>query len=138
MNSVANKRPFVKPRKMFKRMVDEVGGPIQSSSAASEPRNLQQIYNVRKSKTAGKYVDDFTHLLSQVKESEFVNDRLLMALPYSTSSPQKNNSKICMNTFVPIPYVFSFFYRLYIKRRQFVRYKYLLQKFQNCPCRRSL
>lgn len=28
-------------------MVDEAGGPLHLSSAASEPRYLQQIYNVR-------------------------------------------------------------------------------------------
>lgn len=37
-----------KPKKLFKSMVDEAGGPFHASSAASEPRNLQQIYNVRK------------------------------------------------------------------------------------------
>lgn len=35
-------------------MVDEAGGPLHSSSAASEPRNLLQIYNVRKQKKAEK------------------------------------------------------------------------------------
>jgi len=63
-----------KPRKIFKTMMDEVGGPLYSSAAASEPRNLQQIYNVRKAKNAEKNADDFTHLLSQVKESSFVHD----------------------------------------------------------------
>ena len=63
-----------KPRKMFKTMMDEAGGQLYSSAAASEPRNLQQIYNIRKGKKAEKCADDFTHLLSQVKESSFVHD----------------------------------------------------------------
>ena len=63
-----------KPQKMFKTMMDEVGGPLYSSAAASEPRNLQQIYNIRKAKNAEKNADDFTHLLGQVKESSFVHD----------------------------------------------------------------
>ena len=43
-----------KPQKMFKTMMDEVGGPLYSSAAASEPRNLQQIYNIREAKTQRK------------------------------------------------------------------------------------
>lgn len=32
-----------KPRRVFKNLVDDAGGPRFSSSASSEPRNLQQI-----------------------------------------------------------------------------------------------
>jgi hypothetical protein len=36
----------MKPRKTFKRLMDEVGGQLHSRSASDEPRNIQQIYNV--------------------------------------------------------------------------------------------
>ncbi|CAC5407973.1 unnamed protein product [Mytilus coruscus] len=45
-----------KPRQLFKKLVDDAGGPLYSSSASSEPRNLQQIYNIRSS-TKGCYKD---------------------------------------------------------------------------------
>lgn len=43
-----------KPKTLFKSMVDEAGRPLLPSSAASESRNLQQIYNVRKQKKLKK------------------------------------------------------------------------------------
>jgi hypothetical protein len=90
-NSKNKKRPFfktspdvlqyikeeplsAKPRRVFKELIDVAGGPLYSSSSSSEPRNLQQIYNVRKTKRTDDKADDFTHLLSQVKESSFVHD----------------------------------------------------------------
>lgn len=63
-----------KPRKVFKSPMDFVEGPLYSASASSEPRNLQQIYSVRKSQTASKKTDDLIHLVSQIKESSFVHD----------------------------------------------------------------
>jgi len=63
-----------KPRRVFKEFIDVAGGPLYSSSASSEPCNLQQIYNVRKIKRTDDKADDFTHLPSQVKESSFVHD----------------------------------------------------------------
>lgn len=53
-----------KPKKLFKSMVDEAGGPLHSSSAASEPRNLQQIYNVRKQIKAEKKTLMSLHIYS--------------------------------------------------------------------------
>ena len=65
---------LAKPRRVFKELMDVAGGPLHSSSASSEPCNLQQIYNARKTKRTDDKGLDFTHLLSQVKESSFVHD----------------------------------------------------------------
>ena len=43
-----------------------------STSAASEPRNVKQIYNIRSSQKPKP--DEFTHLVSQIKEDSFVRE----------------------------------------------------------------
>ena len=58
-----------KPRRVFKELIVVAGEPLHSSSASSELRNLQQIYNARKTKRTDDKGHDFTHLLSQVKET---------------------------------------------------------------------
>ncbi|CAC5419045.1 unnamed protein product [Mytilus coruscus] len=64
-----------KPRKMFKTLVDDAGGPLYSPSASCELRNLQQSYNViRCQHAAKKKTDQFMHLISQVKEDNFLHD----------------------------------------------------------------
>ncbi|KAK3087353.1 hypothetical protein FSP39_004988 [Pinctada imbricata] len=90
-NSKGAKRPFYKtdpvvlenikeepleskPKRLYSRLMEESGGPLLSGSASTEPRNLQQIYSMRKVKKETGKEDDFTHLLSQVKESAFVHD----------------------------------------------------------------
>ncbi|CAC5376437.1 unnamed protein product [Mytilus coruscus] len=63
-----------KPRQLFKKLVDDAGGPLYSSSASSEPRNLQQIYNIRSSTKAATKTDQLTHLVAQIRESTFVHE----------------------------------------------------------------
>jgi hypothetical protein len=57
-----------KPRSLFKKLVDDAGGPLYCKSASSEPRNLQQIYNVRKSTKASSKMDQLAHLMIQIQK----------------------------------------------------------------------
>ena len=61
-----------KPRKTFKKLLEDCGGPVYSGSASVEPRNLQQLYNLRKS--ARPVSDDISQLIVQIKSDPFVHD----------------------------------------------------------------
>ena len=63
----------MKPRNTFKRLMDEAGGPLHSRSASDEPRNIQHIYNARKSFQPSK-PDDITSLIAKAKNDPFVHD----------------------------------------------------------------
>ena len=63
-----------KPKRVYTQLMEDSGGPLYSTSASTEPRNVQQIYSIRKALKESQKEDDFTHLLSQVKESAFVHD----------------------------------------------------------------
>jgi len=95
-----------KPRRVFKNLVDDAGGPLFSSSASSEPRNLQQIYNVKRSQDAAKRTDDFMHLISQVKEDSFVHDLTIdsNSIQYVLISEKQLND---MNNCCTHPFTFS-------------------------------
>ncbi|CAC5415327.1 unnamed protein product [Mytilus coruscus] len=73
-NNIKEETRETKPRQLFKNLVDDAGGPLYSSSASSEPRNLQQIYNIRSSTKAATKTDQLTHLLAQIRESTFVHE----------------------------------------------------------------
>ena len=51
-----------------------MGGSLHTTSASSEPRNLQQIYNIRSSTKASSKTDQMTHLWAQIKDSTFVRE----------------------------------------------------------------
>jgi hypothetical protein len=53
-------------------LMDKAGGPLMATSAASEPRNVKQIYDIRSSQKPKP--DEFTHLVSQIKEDFFVRE----------------------------------------------------------------
>ena len=61
-----------KPKRLFKTLVDQAGGPLYTTSAASEPRNMKQIYNIRASQR--QKPDDFLHFVSQMKDDSFVRN----------------------------------------------------------------
>jgi hypothetical protein len=63
----------MKLRNTFKRLMDEAGGPLHSRSASDEPRNIQHIYNARKSFQPSK-PDDITSLIAKAKNDPFVHD----------------------------------------------------------------
>ncbi|CAC5423635.1 WAC [Mytilus coruscus] len=46
LDNIKEETRETKPRRLFKKLVDDAGGLLYSSSASSEPRNLQQIYNI--------------------------------------------------------------------------------------------
>ncbi|CAC5410623.1 unnamed protein product [Mytilus coruscus] len=74
LDNIKEETRETKPRQLFKKLVDDAGGPLYSSSASSEPRNLQQIYNIRSSTKAATKTDQLTHLVAQIRESTFVHD----------------------------------------------------------------
>ncbi|CAC5363287.1 unnamed protein product [Mytilus coruscus] len=74
LDNIKEETRETKPRQLFKKLVDDAGGPLYSSSASSEPRNLQQIYNIRSSTKAATKTDQLTHLVAQIRESTFVHE----------------------------------------------------------------
>ncbi|CAG2227272.1 unnamed protein product [Mytilus edulis] len=74
LDNIKEETRETKPRRLFKKLVDDAGGPLYSSSASSEPRNLQQIYNIRSSTKAATKTDQLTHLVAQIRESTFVHE----------------------------------------------------------------
>jgi hypothetical protein len=63
-----------KPRRLFKKLVDDTDGSLYTTSASSEPRHLQQIYNIRSSTKASSQSDQMTHLWAQIKDNTFVRE----------------------------------------------------------------
>jgi hypothetical protein len=72
LNDIKQEAQHAKPKRLFKALMDKAGGPLMSTSAASEPRNVKQIYNIRSSQKPKP--DEFTHLVSQIKEDSFVRE----------------------------------------------------------------
>ena len=70
------------PKNIFKAIEDDVGGPVNAPSASEEPRNLQQIYNVRRSEKRKRENEDESQLgqlISQIQENEFVRNLTINA-----------------------------------------------------------
>jgi hypothetical protein len=106
----------MKPRKTFKRLMDEAGGPLHSRSASDEPRNIQQIYNARKSSQPSK-PDDITSLIAQVKNDPFVHDVTIgtESMQYLLTSEKQLSD---YRTILYKPFgIFNIFNRFYIQRR---------------------
>ena len=97
----------MKPRKTFKRLMDEAGGPLHSRSASDEPRNIQHIYNARKSFQPSK-PDNITSLIAKVKNDPFVHDVTIgtESMQYLLASEKQLSDieQFCTN-----PLVFSIF-----------------------------
>jgi hypothetical protein len=114
---------LAKPRRVFKELMDVAGGPLHSSSASSEPCNLQQIYNARKTKRTDDKGHDFTHLLSQVKESSFVHDLTIdsdsVQYILATERQLKDLELLCMQP------ILCFLHRLNLLCRQLLCHKYV-------------
>ena len=72
LEDIKEESGLTKPKRFFKSLMDKAGGALTSTSAASEPRNLRQIYNIRSSQK--QRPDEFAHLVSQVKEDSFVRE----------------------------------------------------------------
>lgn len=67
----------IKPKKLFSQIIKDAGGPLESTSASKEPRNVQQIYNINrkmKRKVVEEKGSDLGQLIAQIKENEFVRD----------------------------------------------------------------
>ena len=72
LQSVKDDLLETKPKRLFKTLVEQAGGPLHTTSAASEPRNMKQIYNIRASQR--QKPDDFLHFVSQLKDDSFVRN----------------------------------------------------------------
>ena len=107
-----------KPRRLFKKLVDDTDGSLYTTSASSEPRHLQQIYNIRSSTKASSQSDQMTHLWAQIKDSTFVREFAAdsSSLQYIVVSQKQ---LLDLDTFCTHPIRFSVFSIDYVQYRCF-------------------
>ena len=101
IESIKEEPLATKPKRFFKSLMDSAGGALHSKSASSEPRNIQQIYNIRKSQSAASGHDDFTRLISQIKENSFVHGLTIdsTAIQYTLATEKQlyDMERFCTN-----------------------------------------
>ena len=115
LQSVKDDLLETKPKRLFKTLVDQAGGPLHTTSAASEPRNMKQIYNIRASQR--QKPDDLLHFVSQLKDDSFVRNFCMDSrnVEYILANvlKQLNDMRICCTNPFKVS-VFSFDSTFYI------------------------